>query len=63
VSGPLKPSTAAGLCATCQHSRLVTSSRGSSFVLCERALTDERFPKYPRLPVIRCDGYVTCAES
>jgi len=25
--------------------------------MCERAKFDERFPKYPRLPVERCPGY------
>jgi hypothetical protein len=47
----------AGLCATCRHSRVVTSGRGSVFRLCERSRTDPRFPRYPRLPVVRCDGY------
>jgi hypothetical protein len=35
----------------------VDSARGSSFVLCALAAEDPRFPKYPRLPVIRCAGY------
>jgi hypothetical protein len=25
--------------------------------MCERSKTDERFPKYPRLPVLECPGY------
>jgi hypothetical protein len=25
--------------------------------MCERSKTDERFPKYPRLPVLECFGY------
>lgn len=25
--------------------------------MCERALTDPRFAKYPPLPVLRCPGY------
>jgi hypothetical protein len=25
--------------------------------MCERSKTDERYPKYPRLPVARCAGY------
>jgi hypothetical protein len=25
--------------------------------MCERSKTDERYPKYPRLPVERCAGY------
>jgi len=35
----------------------VTSSKGSTFVLCGLSATDPRFPKYPRLPVLTCSGY------
>jgi hypothetical protein len=45
-----------GLCADCRHSRVVKSER-STFYLCERALTDPRFRKYPPLPVLACPGY------
>jgi len=27
------------------------------YVLCQLSLHDPRFPKYPRLPVLACDGY------
>ena len=47
----------AGLCDTCRHQKLIRNTRGSSFSLCERSKTDERFSKYPRLPVERCPGY------
>ena len=47
----------AGLCSTCEHSRVVQSSRGSRFYLCRLSETDARFAKYPRLPVLKCDGY------
>ena len=46
-----------GLCAGCAHVRVVTSARGASFVLCELSRLDERFPKYPRLPVLTCVGF------
>jgi hypothetical protein len=46
-----------GLCAACVHARVVTSARGASFVLCGLSRTDERFAKYPRLPVLACAGY------
>ena len=46
-----------GLCATCTHARRVTNDRGSVFYLCRLSAVDPRFPKYPRLPVIRCDGF------
>jgi hypothetical protein len=50
--------TREGLCAVCQFARRIESARGSQFVLCERSHTDPAFPKYPRLPVTRCGGYV-----
>jgi hypothetical protein len=47
----------AGLCDSCTHQKLVRSGRGSVFSMCLRHRTDERFPKYPRIPVERCPGY------
>jgi hypothetical protein len=47
----------AGLCDTCVHQRLVTTTRGSSFSLCERSRTDPAYPRYPRLPVTACPGH------
>jgi hypothetical protein len=47
---------AVGLCATCRHCRIVQSAR-STFHLCELSFVDERFRKYPPLPVVRCGGY------
>ncbi|HEX7477569.1 MAG TPA: hypothetical protein VF331_07165 [Polyangiales bacterium] len=49
---------AAGLCVHCCHVRSVTGARGSVFLLCLLERTDPRFRKYPRLPVLRCAGYV-----
>jgi predicted hotdog family 3-hydroxylacyl-ACP dehydratase len=46
-----------GMCAACIHVRRMQSDRGSVFFLCQLALTDRRFRKYPRLPVLQCDGY------
>jgi hypothetical protein len=46
-----------GLCQTCQHATVIANDRGSTFYLCERAKTDARFPRYPRLPVVACIGY------
>lgn len=46
-----------GLCNTCQNCRVIRSNRGSVFYLCELALTDPRFKKYPPLPVLQCSGY------
>lgn len=46
-----------GLCATCEHSRIIETARGSRFYLCRLSETDPRFPRYPSLPVLRCEGY------
>lgn len=51
-----------GLCATCVHSRVIESKRGSVFRLCRRSETDARFPKYPPLPVRECVGYEKAKE-
>jgi hypothetical protein len=47
----------AGLCSQCQHARLIESSKGSVFLLCELSKSDPQFSKYPRLPVLTCPGY------
>lgn len=46
-----------GLCDSCVHHRTIENRRGSRFHMCQRALTDRRFAKYPPLPVLRCPGY------
>jgi hypothetical protein len=51
-----------GLCATCAHAREVASAKGSTFWLCERSVADPRFPRYPRLPVVRCPGFEGSAD-
>jgi hypothetical protein len=50
-------STYAGLCAGCRHARVIENRRGSRFTLCELSRHDERFPRYPALPVLGCAGY------
>jgi hypothetical protein len=46
-----------GLCVRCTHSRVQGSAKGSRFWRCSRADHDERFRRYPPLPVARCDGF------
>jgi len=46
-----------GLCQTCQYARQIESDRGSIFLRCELSFQDQRFAKYPRLPVLECVGY------
>jgi hypothetical protein len=64
-SDPRDPRLTVGLCATCEHARVIVSDRGSQFHFCERSTTDPRFPRYPRLPVVACIGYdeKTCTPS
>lgn len=45
-----------GLCASCQHCRMVPGER-STFYMCRRSAVDPAYPKYPRLPVLSCAGY------
>ena len=47
----------AGLCDRCRHQKIIRNTRGSSFSLCLRAREDDRYPKYPPLPVRQCSGY------
>ena len=47
-----------GLCASCRHAIIIRNDRGSVFVQCGLARTNPAFPKYPRLPVVSCTGYV-----
>ncbi len=47
-----------GLCATCTHQVLVPTDRGTTFVQCALARTDQRFRKYPTVPVYGCGGHV-----
>jgi hypothetical protein len=54
MSDPAPPH---GLCDACRHQRLVPNTRGSVFSLCERSREDPEFPRYPRLPVLRCPGF------
>jgi hypothetical protein len=54
---------AVGLCDSCRHQQVVRNTRGSSFSLCRRSREDERYPRYPRLPVLRCPGYEPRGEA
>lgn len=47
-----------GLCASCVHLRILTSRR-SAFARCGKAEEDDRFLRYPPLPVVECAGYDT----
>lgn len=47
------------LCETCRHVRIVTTPKGSRFLLCTLSVDDVRFTKYPPQPVVRCIGFVS----
>jgi len=62
MSSNFSESEGVGLCISCQHLRLVHTDRGSVFYQCQRSMTDPRYPKYPRLPVLHCPGHEVKAE-
>lgn len=47
----------ASLCETCTAMREVLTAKGSRFLLCQLAQTDPNYPKYPRQPVVKCQGF------
>jgi hypothetical protein len=47
-----------GLCERCQHAREIVSGKGSVFWRCAVADSVPEWPKYPRLPVLRCAHYL-----
>lgn len=56
--GGRPPAPPVGLCDSCRHQQVVRNTRGSSFSLCRRSRDEpERFPRYPRVPVLECAGY------
>ena len=42
---------------------MIRSGRGSTFWLCELSRTDPAFPRYPRLPVVRCTGFAPRGDA
>ena len=46
----------AGFCAACRHAEILRSKR-SAFLRCARADRDQRYPRYPGLPVLSCEGF------
>lgn len=46
-----------GLCAACENVKIIDTRKGSRFYLCQLAEVDARFPRYPRIPVLRCHGF------
>jgi hypothetical protein len=47
----------AGLCSTCRFVRIIETRTGSRFYYCRLSDDDDRFVKYPVVPVVECPGY------
>ncbi|SDS22215.1 hypothetical protein [Microlunatus soli] len=47
----------AGLCGSCRFALLNRTRRGTVYLRCGLATEDDRFAKYPRLPVMECSGF------
>ena len=46
-----------GLCSVCRFVKTQDTKRGAVFYRCGRADEDERFLKYPPIPVGECAGF------
>jgi hypothetical protein len=46
-----------GLCADCSHAQRNQTRRGPVYLRCLLASLDASYPRYPRLPVLRCAGH------
>ena len=51
------PQLRVGLCSECRFAHVQRSERGGEFWRCKLSDTDERFLRYPPLPVGECEGY------
>lgn len=62
--GHVESDSRVGLCLTCTHSRAIKHPHGGDpYWRCGLADTNNRFPKYPRLPVLQCIGYEPKSSS
>ena len=52
-----------GLCERCVHCRVVKTARGGRFLLCRRSFRESGFPRYPALPVIKCNGFLEIDDA
>lgn len=59
--GPVPSRPDPGLCARCEEARKIVSGKGSEFWRCAVADREPSWPKYPRLPVLRCARFVAAA--
>ncbi|WP_152627000.1 hypothetical protein [Streptacidiphilus melanogenes] len=52
-----------GLCLGCRHRLLNETRRGTAYLRCGLATTDETLPRYPRLPVRECRGFAAAEDQ
>jgi hypothetical protein len=54
-----------GICLDCKLAKIIISAKASRFIQCQKHFEDNRFAKYPRLPVMACLGFEkqSCRES
>jgi len=49
--------TMQSLCDTCRLMWEVVTPKGSRFLLCQLSMSNVVYPKYPRQPMVRCQGH------
>lgn len=50
-----------GLCTGCVHGGRIAHPRGGdAYWRCARSEKDAAYPRFPKLPVIRCPGFHAC---
>ena len=52
-----------GICQNCKFVTTIVSGKGSLFIQCKQHFSDKKFPKYPRLPVTICSGFIKDAKD
>jgi hypothetical protein len=55
--GFVRLKSSAGLGGQCRHAIIRPTRRGTVYLRCGRAAWDSRFPKYPQLPMLSCEGH------
>ncbi|SEK93395.1 hypothetical protein [Streptacidiphilus jiangxiensis] len=51
-----------GLCLGCAHRLLNETRRGTAYLRCGGAASDDTLPRYPRLPVRECHGFTAVED-
>ncbi len=46
-----------GMCGNCRHALVKETHRGTAYLRCGRAAWDDRLVRYPRLPMMECEGF------